>query len=218
MNIYQKLIEVKKAVEFLKKEAKGHQFQYNPSSQVIASVREKMNEVGLFLEARIERPVLHLKSELNSKEHFTELHMTMVWINAEKPEERIEIPWYGQGLDTGEKGVGKALTYAEKFFLLKQFNIPTDKDDPDSQQGDEKPKTFNNNQQQGTGNPVSQKQIGMLKARALEFGSLRQKTDKEVYKVLEIDDLTKLSSTQASGFIKQLDEWIQKAKKEQVSA
>src|SRR5690606_10249645 len=41
--------------------------------------------------------------------------------------------WYGQGIDiAGEKGVGKALTYAEKYYLLKTFNIATDKDDPDS--------------------------------------------------------------------------------------
>ena len=40
--------------------------------------------------------------------------------------------FYGQGVDiSGEKGVGKALTYAEKYFLLKFFNIPTDEADPD---------------------------------------------------------------------------------------
>jgi hypothetical protein len=45
----------------------------------------------------------------------------------------ITCTWYGQGVDiAGEKGVGKAMTYAEKYFMLKFFNIPTDKDDPDS--------------------------------------------------------------------------------------
>ncbi|MNP04955.1 ERF superfamily protein [compost metagenome] len=45
----------------------------------------------------------------------------------------IECPWYSQGVDiAGEKGVGKALTYGEKYFILKFFNIPTDKDDPDT--------------------------------------------------------------------------------------
>lgn len=43
------------------------------------------------------------------------------------------IPWYAQGLDVeGEKGVGKLLTYGEKYLFLKLFNIATDKDDPDS--------------------------------------------------------------------------------------
>jgi hypothetical protein len=56
----------------------------------------------------------------------------MEWVDTESGES-YTIPWYGQGVDlAGEKGVGKALTYAEKYFILKQFNIPTDKDDPDS--------------------------------------------------------------------------------------
>jgi hypothetical protein len=77
-------------------------------------------------------------------DYFTELEMMFTWVNAEKPEEKIECKWYGQGVDTaGEKGVGKALTYAEKYFMLKFFNIPTDKDDPDSfqsKQDDDPPK------------------------------------------------------------------------------
>ena len=68
--------------------------------------------------------------------------MSFTWVNAENPEEQIECAWMGQGLDDGEKGVGKALTYAEKYFLLKFFNIATDKDDPDSFQAknEESPK------------------------------------------------------------------------------
>lgn len=77
-------------------------------------------------------------------DYFTELEMIFTWVNAEKPDEKIECKWYGQGVDTaGEKGVGKALTYAEKYFMLKFFNIPTDNDDPDSfqsKQDDNPPK------------------------------------------------------------------------------
>ncbi|MNT28935.1 ERF superfamily protein [compost metagenome] len=59
--------------------------------------------------------------------------MSMTWINADEPTEQIECPWYSQGVDiAGEKGVGKALTYGEKNFILKFFNIATDKDDPDA--------------------------------------------------------------------------------------
>ena len=39
MNIYQKLVEVRKAVPYLKKEARGNQYNYTASSQVLASVR-----------------------------------------------------------------------------------------------------------------------------------------------------------------------------------
>ena len=65
--------------------------------------------------------------------YFTELIMTMTWVNSDNPDKKIECPWYAQGVDTaGEKGVGKALTYGEKYFLLKFFNIATDDMDPDS--------------------------------------------------------------------------------------
>lgn len=150
MNIYQKLIEVRKSVPYLKKEAEGKQYKYTGSSQVLASVRAKMDELGLLLIPRITGKEIS-ESQIEFKDasgnvtkrtttYFTELIMTMTWINAEKPDETIECPWYGQGVDiAGEKGVGKALTYAEKYFILKQFNIATDKDDPDAFQEKNQP-------------------------------------------------------------------------------
>jgi hypothetical protein len=132
MNIYQKLIEVRKSVPYLKKEAEGTQYKYTSSSQVLGNLKATMDEMGLLLVPKIIHHNLYEKNTTNAKEHLTELTMEFIWINAEKPEEQIVCPWYGQGLDTGEKGVGKAVTYAEKYFMLKFFNIPTDKDDPDS--------------------------------------------------------------------------------------
>ena len=146
MNIYQKLIEVRKAVPYLQKEDKGAQYAYVGSSKVLSNVRSKMDELGLLLVPAVigtkvsESVVEYIEKDKYGKEkpkktttYFTELTLEMTWINAENPEEQIKVPWYGQGVDiAGEKGVGKALTYAEKYFLLKQFNIATDKDDPDS--------------------------------------------------------------------------------------
>ena len=142
LNIYQKLIEVRKAVPYLQKENKGYQYNYVSSSQVLAGLKSKMDEMGLLLiPSVIEKSVTvdtYEKEDArgNTKrtvDYFTELEMVFTWVNAEKPDEKIECKWYGQGVDTaGEKGVGKALTYAEKYFMLKFFNIPTDKDDPDS--------------------------------------------------------------------------------------
>lgn len=155
LNIYQKLIEVRKSVPYLQKDTTGPQYQYVGSSQVLASLKAKMDELGLLLIPKVvshnvtESVIEFIEKYGNSEKpkrtitYFTELDMVMMWVNAEKPEEVIECPWYGQGVDTaGEKGVGKALTYAEKYFMLKFFNIPTDKDDPDSFQAkhDDKPR------------------------------------------------------------------------------
>lgn len=135
LNIYQKLVEVRKGVLYLQKENQGHQFKYVSSSQTISALRENMDELGLLLVPSILEEHLHTKwanKDAGATEHMTELVVEFTWINAEKPEEKIVCRWYGQGLDTGEKGVGKALTYAEKYLLLKFFNIATDKDDPDA--------------------------------------------------------------------------------------
>lgn len=143
MNIYQKLIEVRKVVPYLQKGEQGTQYQYTGSSRVLTAVVDKLNELGLLLVPAITKPnvressieFIDAKGNVNKRTttYFTELEMTMTWINAEKPDETISVPWYGQGVDiAGEKGVGKALTYAEKYFMLKFFNIATDKDDPDA--------------------------------------------------------------------------------------
>lgn len=133
MNIYQKLIEVRKTVPYLQKESKGHQYQYVGSSQVLAAVRAKMDEVGLLLVPSVKAHTVTPENSNGRMTYFTELEMDFTWVNAEKPDEKIVCSWYGQGIDiAGEKGVGKALTYAEKYFMLKSFNIATDKDDPDS--------------------------------------------------------------------------------------
>lgn len=135
MNIYQKLVEVRKRVTGLSKDAKtnfGEKFKYVSSNNILSVIRPAMDEQGLVLECRVTGHDMNTKwSGSERKEHLTQLDVEFVWVNADKPDEKIVCPFYGQGLDTGEKGVGKALTYAEKYFLLKFFNIPTDEDDPD---------------------------------------------------------------------------------------
>lgn len=132
MNIHQKLVEIRKSVKFLKKESQGHGFKFTSSSQVIMSIRDKMNELNVLLIPRVTgSEVRDHKTQKGNHQYFTALTMEFEWVDADNPKDRFSVPWYGQGLDDGEKGVGKALTYAEKYLILKQFNIPTDKDDPD---------------------------------------------------------------------------------------
>lgn len=152
MNIYEKLLKIKESVEYLKKAQKSQQYDFVSSSQVIAALRSNMNEQKLLLVPNVEEAKFStIIEKTNAKGNLTadlltEVFITYTWINAEKPEEILSVKWYGQGLDTsGEKGVGKAYTYAEKYFLLKFFNIPTDKDDPDFFEQKQKRKVKANN-------------------------------------------------------------------------
>lgn len=134
MNIYQKLHEIYKQVGYIQKGKQGKQYDYVGSSDVLANIRALMADQGLQLEPRILKgSTKDYATKSGTTQILTELDMTMTWVNVENPDEKIELPWYSQGMDlAGEKGVGKALTYGEKYFLLKYFNIATDKDDPDA--------------------------------------------------------------------------------------
>lgn len=133
LNLHQKMVEIRRTVEFLKKENQGHGFKFVSSSQTLLAVKEKMDELGVLLLPSVDGHDVspHVtKNGLNW--YFTEIDLQYSWINADDPKDREVVKWYGQGLDDGEKGVGKAFTYAEKYLMLKTFNIPTDKDDPDA--------------------------------------------------------------------------------------
>jgi hypothetical protein len=61
-------------------------------------------------------------------------------INADLPQDRIEVCAYGYGIDPQDKGVGKAVSYASKMALLKCFMLETG-EDPEKANEDYKPDT-----------------------------------------------------------------------------
>lgn len=153
LNVHQKLSIVRGTIPYLKKEKSGKQFNYVGSSDVLGALHGVINEQGLLLiPSIIDHKVTEGATKAGTVNYFTELKMIMTWVNIDNPEDKIECPWYAQGMDlAGEKGVGKALTYAEKYFMLKFFNIATDKDDPDAFQSKTEnklpPKLINDMQQ-----------------------------------------------------------------------
>jgi len=126
-----KLLEIQKRVNYLQKDSENLQqkFNYVSSSKVLGEIRSLMNELNLLLVCNIEKT--NIQPSATGKQALTELWAKMVWYDVDSGEE-FAVPFYGQGVDVHEKGVGKALTYMEKYFLLKQFHIPTDDLDPDA--------------------------------------------------------------------------------------
>lgn len=138
MNIYQKIVELRKAVPWLKKSTSGPQYPYVSSESALFAVKKKMDELGIVIIPSVnacecnefERENKYGKKKL----FFTVIDMTYKVVNADDPSECISSRWCGQGVDDFEKGIGKALTYAEKYFILKLLQIPTGRDDPDARQ------------------------------------------------------------------------------------
>lgn len=144
MSLYEKLLEMQKAVDAVIKDGKNQSDRYDFASDenVLDRFRPLMDECKLLLIPIVTSAQLHEgTTKSGTSRYLTELIITMVWRDVESGEE-LKVPWYAQGVDlAGEKGVGKALTYAEKYFFLKFFHVPTRKDDPDNDrrtQGGEK--------------------------------------------------------------------------------
>lgn len=127
---------MQKKVEGIMKDGQNQSDKYDFASDesVLDKFRPMMDEYSILL---IPRVVGHELREGSTKSgtarYLTEVDYEMVWHDVESGEELI-VPSYAQGVDlAGEKGVGKAATYNEKYFLLKFFHVPTKKDDPDNE-------------------------------------------------------------------------------------
>lgn len=69
-----------------------------------------------------------------SKQMYMRLKTIYRFVNVDNPEEAIEMVSYGDGLDSGDKATGKAMTYADKYALMKAYKISTGDDNEQSEQ------------------------------------------------------------------------------------
>lgn len=61
---------------------------------------------------------------------FVRVETVYTFVNTDNPDEQISIVTFGDGWDSQDKAPGKAMTYADKYALLKAYKIITG-DDPD---------------------------------------------------------------------------------------
>jgi len=136
MNIFQKLLEIQKQVNGLGKDKSSFNYKYVTGSKVLEHIKPIMNEHGLILKQEVlsieNDKIDYLTSKGVSKiEVLSKVMMKFTWIDSETGE-RDENMFGANGFNEFEKGLGSALTYAERYFLLKYFHISTDEDDIDN--------------------------------------------------------------------------------------
>ena len=194
MNIYEKLVEIKKDIKGFNKDTKGFGFEYVSGSQVLRAVRGKMNELGVLLIPSVDYDTMSWeKHEYVTKkgekklDFIVTMKMNYTWVNTEDPNDKIVVPWVcmGQQTDDISKAVGTAMTYNERYFLLKFLGLPTDEDDADA-----KPVTGSN---KWTNSSLTDKQINRLYKIAYSKGIKREKVDEQILKSFnkKVKDLTK---------------------------
>lgn len=58
----------------------------------------------------------------------TEVDMVIRFVSVDNKDDYLDVPTLGFGLDTGDKGPGKAMSYAVKYALLKALGLETGED------------------------------------------------------------------------------------------
>lgn len=132
MNIYEKINKIMADTPYIFKDGKiefgNTKYRAVTEENVLSMLRPKMIEQGLVM--------FPVTLEATKEGTLTTANMVFKVVNAENPEEFILVASGGQGADSQDKGIGKAITYANKYALLKMFLVPTG-DDPDKVSSEE---------------------------------------------------------------------------------
>lgn len=139
MNLYQKLVAIQQEVRGAAKDTTAGQgfasYPYVSGNKIIGMIRPRMDFYGILLVPEIdsiENERIDYQTNKGSKsELLSKVMMTFTWIDAESGE-KLPVKFGANGMNNWDKGLGSALTYAERYFLLKFFHVPTDEDDVDA--------------------------------------------------------------------------------------
>ena len=134
-NIFQKINEVMKNIEYLTKDDKVEfgttKYKAISEEKVTTAVREQLVKQGIvIIPIQQESENKELTRTEKSVNMLTSVHTRYRIQNIDDVNDFIEVESNGTGVDTQDKGVGKAMTYAYKYMLLRTFAIPTG-EDPD---------------------------------------------------------------------------------------
>lgn len=124
LNIYQRLHAVMTEVTYIQKCQKKMNGQYTfvKADDVIAKLRQPLLDNGIVVVPTVTR------SEQDGNR--TSVSISIAFVCIDTPNDRFEVEYPGHGLDNQDKGIGKAITYAMKYALLKTFMLETgDEDD-----------------------------------------------------------------------------------------
>lgn len=137
MAIYTKLANIQSAIRGLGQDKRGNNYQYVSGSKVLSAIKPLMIEEGLLLKQEIvdirnqRQDYLVGREQKPKSEILTTLIIKFTWVDVDTGE-KDENLFAANGQNDWDKGVGSALTYAERYFLLKYFHIATDEDDCDA--------------------------------------------------------------------------------------
>ena len=146
MNIFQKMSAVTAELQTVAKNltvstGKNNTYKAVSERDIIDAVKPIEVKHGIY-SFPYDRQVIEsqiLESEYNGNKKttfFSRIKTTYRFVNVDKPDEYIDMVTFAEGIDAQDKGSGKAMTYADKYALMKAYKISTG-DDPDQNASEE---------------------------------------------------------------------------------
>ena len=139
MNIYQRINEVRKKVEYIQKDATVQGYRAVTHDAVTAMVRDALIEQGIvIIPDQLTGNCVEAGTTSNNKPIIRFEASYQIWfINADKPDDdKFSLKMIAHANDSGDKAPGKACSYAVKYALLKVFNIETGENEESRIEGD----------------------------------------------------------------------------------
>ena len=144
MNIYQKMAAITAELQTVAKNlmvetGKGKGYKAVSERDIIDAVKPLEEKHGVYsypcARKVLESQTLESESTYNGNTtkkttFFTRIETTYRFVNVDDPTDFIETVTFAEGIDTQDKGSGKAMTYGDKYALMKAYKISTG-DDPD---------------------------------------------------------------------------------------
>ena len=115
-------------------------YNYVSGAKLLGVIRPLMDKLGLILTQEVvdikNEPITYMTKNGEKTEMFTTAHIRFTWVDTDDGSQVVN-DFFANGMNAWDKGLGSALTYAERYYLMKTFHIATDEDDVDALVKDE---------------------------------------------------------------------------------
>lgn len=146
MNIFEKMLAITSELQTVAKnltvqQSKTSSYKAVAERDILDAVKPLESKYGVYsypyTRNVLESNILDSESYINGQTVKKTIYMTRIstvyrFVNIEKPDEYIDITSFAEGIDSQDKGSGKAMTYADKYALMKAYKISTG-EDPDQE-------------------------------------------------------------------------------------
>ena len=203
MNIFQRMSAATEKIAVVAKNLEvgygGNKYKAVSEADVLAAVKPIERELGIYSypisRTVIDSDILAFKNSKGEDKTNMYLRVELVYrfVNIDNPEDYLDITTYGDGIDSQDKAPGKAMTYGDKYALLKAYKIQTG-DDPDAHASEDGRSTRTYERPTESVHPAYPERNEMLREVGLKYpnGPVRDK----LLAALRSESLDKLSDAQ----------------------